>query len=391
MKINSITSCKSLKNKNVLLRVDFNVSLKNGRIVDDYRIIAGLPTINYLLAKEAKIIIIAHLGKPKHGYEKELSCLPVALYLQKILMKKVKFVKDIEKNKIAKILKTLKGGEIIFLENLRFYEGELKNDPEFAKELASFSDLYVNDAFSVCHRNQASVSAIKKYLPSYAGLLLTEEVKALSKILKPKKPLVVIMGGAKISTKAPLISKMYSQASEILIGGALANNFWKFQNINIGRSLYDEGSENELKKFFKRGKLVPKIILPIDVIVKTKTGAAICKKPTEVLNSEFIYDIGPDTISLYASIIRKAKTLVWNGPLGKFEENSFKHGTISIACLVAARSKGRAFGVIGGGETITALKMTKMEEYVDWISTAGGAMLTFLGGGKMPGLNKIIN
>lgn len=390
MRIKSIAGCKNLKGKKVLLRVDFNVPLNNGRVADDYRIIAGLPTIDYLLKKNAKIIIIAHLGEPKHGYEKELSLKPIAAYLQKLLKRKIKFIPEINESKITKIIKTLKNGEIIFLENLRFYQGELDNDDKFAKELAGYADLYVNDAFAVAHRNQASVSAIKKYLPSYAGLLLTEEVKALAKILKPKKPLVVIMGGAKISTKAPLISKLYPEASEILIGGALANNFWKFQKINIGKSLFDQGSEVDVKKFFKRDKLESKIILPIDVIVKTKDGRAICKKPTAVLGSDIIYDIGPETISLYANYIRKAQTLIWNGPMGKFEENSFKYGTINIATLVAVRSKGQAYGVVGGGETVNALKITKMEEYVDWVSTAGGAMLTFLGGGKMPGLDKII-
>jgi len=391
MKIKSITGCQNLKGQKVLLRVDFNVPLNKGRVADDYRIIAGLPTIDYLLKKEAKIIIIGHLGEPEHGYEKELSLKPVAAYLQKLLKRKIEFIPEINESKITKIIKTLKNGEIIFLENLRFYQGELDNDDKFAKELAGYADLYVNDAFAVCHRNQASVAAIKKYLPSYAGLLLGEEVKALSKILKPKKPLTIIIGGAKISTKAPLISKLYSEASEILIGGALANNFWKFQNINIGQSLYDQGSEVDVKKFFKRGKLISKIILPLDVIVKTKDGKAICKKPTAVLGSDTIYDIGPETISLYANYIRKAQTIIWSGPMGKFEENSFKHGTINIATLVAVRSKGRAYGVVGGGETLLALKMTKMSEYVDWVSTAGGAMLTYLGGGKMPGLAKIIN
>lgn len=390
MKIKSINSCKNLENKKVLLRVDFNVPLKNGRVMDDYRIISGLATINYLLEKKAKIIIIAHLGEPQHGFEKDCSLKPVAAYLQKILKIKIKFIQEIDEKKITKKLEEIKEGEIIFLENLRFNEGELTNDDKFAKKLASFSDIYVNDAFSVSHRDQASVSAIKKYLPSYAGLLLAQEVKALSKISKPKKPLVIIMGGSKISTKEPLISKLYSEASEILIGGALANNFFKFQKMNIGKSLYDKGSENELKKFYKRGKLLPKIFLPIDVVVKNKKGEAVCKKPDNVLSSDVIYDIGPETIFLYASYIKKAKSLAWNGPLGKFEENSFKYGTLSIACLVAARSKGRAYGVVGGGETVEALKLTKMDEYVDWISTAGGAMLTFLSGGKMPGLEKII-
>lgn len=391
MRVKSITSCKNLKNKNVLLRVDFNVPLKDGKIMDDYRIASGLQTINYLLEKKAKIIIISHLGEPKSSSDSACSLKPVAAYLQKLLKKKVKFIPELNSEKIVKNLASMAGGEIIFLENLRFNEGEISNDKKFAQQLASFSDIYVNDAFSVCHRDQTSVSAIKNYLPSYAGLLLAQEVKALAKILKPKKPLVVIMGGAKINTKAPLILKLYPQADNILIGGALANNFWKFQNKNIGLSLYDKGSEKEIARFFKRGKISAKIILPVDVIVKTKAGRAINKKPDEVLSSDYIYDIGPETISLFAQIIKRAKTLVWNGPLGKFEEDSFKHGTLNIARLVAARSSGRAFGLIGGGETVSALKMTKMEQYLDWVSTAGGAMLTFLGGGKMPGLKKIVN
>jgi len=390
MKINSIKSCQNLKNKKVLLRVDFNVPLKNGRVADDYRIVSGLKTINYLLEKKARIIIISHLGEPKNDKDKAFSLKPVAAYLQKLLKIKIRFIPENDAKKISKIVDNLAGGEIVFLENLRFNKGELSNDDKFAKELASFSDIYVNDAFSVSHRNQASVSAIKKYLPSYAGLLLAEEVESLAKVLKPKKPLVVIIGGSKIATKEPLISKLYPLAAEILVGGALANNFWKFQNFNIGKSLYDVGSDKEMKNYFKRGKLISKIILPIDVIVKNKKGEAVCKLPENVLSGDTIYDIGPETISLFSSYIKKAKTLVWNGPMGKFEERRFKYGSLNIACSVAARSKGPSYGVVGGGDTVSALKMSKMEQYVDFISTAGGAMLTFLGGEVMPGLKKIV-
>jgi len=389
MMIKSVQQLKSLKNKTVFLRVDFNVALEKGKIKDDYKIKAGLETIDFLLAKGARLIIATHLGEPAGKPVAQFSVKPVAARLKTLLKKPVKFIPEFTGPRVLKALKTLKSGELIFLENLRFAAGELNNDPRFAQELAALADLYVNDAFAVSHRDQASVAAIKKYLPSYAGLLLTKEVAAAQKILKPKKPLVVIMGGAKISTKAPLISKLYPAASQILLGGALANNFFVAQKLEIGRSVYDADSAAIVKKFFKNKKLAAKIILPLDLIVKTKHGPQL-KRPDEVSKTDFIFDIGPETISRYAQYIKAAATLVWNGPLGKFEEDSFKHGSLAIARLVAARSSGPAYGLVGGGETIAALNLSKMAEYVDWISTAGGALLTYLGGGKMPGLKGLI-
>lgn len=390
MKINSIRKIKNFKNKVVFLRVDFNVALENGKIKDDYRIVAGLETINFLLNGGAKLIVATHLGDPKGKSELKFSVKPVALRLKKLLGKPLKFVPEIIGDKVSKAISNLNSGEVLMLENLRFNEGELNNDLKFAKELVSLADIYVNDAYSVCHRNQASVSAVKKYIPSYAGLLLEKELVAVNKILKPKKPLVVVMGGSKISTKAPLISKLYSSANQILLGGALANNFFKYQKLEIGQSLFDADSLVYVKKFFKGKKIASKIILPIDVVVKTKKGMSLVRKPNEVKKDDSIFDIGPNTIALYAKYIKAAKTLVWNGPMGKFEEASFKQGTLSTARLIATRASGRAFGLVGGGETVTALNLTKMAEHVDWISTAGGAMLTYLGGGKMPGIDKIV-
>ncbi len=392
MSIASIQKLKNLKNKTVFLRVDFNVALDGTKIKEDYKIKAALETINFLLSQGVKLIIATHLGEPKGKPEVAYSVKPVALRLKKLLKKPVKFISVTIGPKVTTAVASLKPGEIIMLENLRFNAGELSNDNKFAEELAAPCDIYVNDAFAVCHREQASVSAIKKYLPSYAGLLLEKEVSALNKILKPKKPLVVIMGGAKISTysKGPIISKLYSRANQILLGGALINNFFKYQKREIGKSLFDAESLVYVRKLFKGQKLLAKIILPIDVVVKTKAGLAQVRRPEEVKKEETILDIGPETISLFAQYIKKAQTLVWNGPMGKFEESSFKYGTLSIARLVASRSSGRAYGLVGGGETIEALKLTKMEEYVDWVSTAGGAMLTYLGGGKMPGLSKIV-
>jgi len=390
MKIASLKSLKNIKNKTVFLRVDFNVALKAGKIEDDFRIVAGLETINYLLEKGARLIIASHLGEPKGGFEAACSLKPVATRLKNLLKKPVKFIPGLLGPKVIQALKTLLPGEILMLDNLRFNPGELANDHIFAKELATLADIYVSDAFSVSHRDQASVSAIKKYLPSYAGLLLEKEIIALNKILKPSKPLVVIMGGAKISTKAPLISKLYASANYILLGGALANNFFKFQKLEIGKSMFDEDSQAYVTKFYKGSKLSPKIILPLDVVVKTKKGLAQVRSPYYVKKDEYIFDIGPKTISLYASYIKSAQTLIWNGPMGKFEEASFKQGTLSVARLVASRAGGKAYGLIGGGETVAALKLTKMAEYVDWVSTAGGAMLSYLGGSKMPGLSKIV-
>ena len=375
--------------KRIFLRVDFNVPIKNGVIKEDYRIRSGLETINFLLAKGARLVIASHLGEPK-GREAVFSLKPVAARLKTLLKRPVKFLSEAVSPKTTAAVKALKPGEMVMLENLRFNAGEYKNDDKFAASLAVLADIYVNDAFAVCHRDQASIAAIKKYLPSYAGLLLEKEILALNKILKPTKPLVVIMGGAKIKTKAPLISKLYPAASQILIGGALANNFFKFQGLEIGKSMIDEDSAPDIKKFFKSKKLVPKIILPRDVVVKTKDGRAQVVAPSAVKASDTILDIGPASISDFAAYIKKANTLVWNGPLGKFEEASFKHGTLAIAYLIAARSSGLAYGVVGGGETVAALNLTKMSEYVDWVSTAGGAMLTYLGGGKLPGLSKIV-
>ena len=386
MLLTSIEKVKSLKNKRVLVRVDFNVPMKDGKIEDDYRIKAALPTINHLVSAGAKVILMAHLGDPGAKIIPELSLKPVAKRLSQILKKPVCFVPETFGYKADEEIKKMATGEIVFLENLRFNEGEGKDDSKFAKRLAANADIYVNEAFSVCHRKQASVSAIKKLLPTYYGLQLVNEVKNLDKILKPVKPLVVIMGGAKISTKAPIISKIYDSADKVLLGGGLANNFFKHMKLEVGKSLADADSEVYVKKFFKGKKIADKIILPIDVVVYNRAKQAKVKKINEVLKSDSIFDIGPETIALFSSYIKTAQTIVWNGPLGKFEDAPYKHGTLAIATAVAARSTGKAFGLVGGGETVEALKQTKMESYVDFVSTAGGAMLSYLGGDKMPGL-----
>lgn len=391
MRVKTIKNLQKLQNKIVFLRVDFNVAIENGKIKDDYRIKASLGTINFLVSRGARVLIASHLGKPEGRFQAEYSLKPVACRLRRLLKKSVKFSSEIIGPKVEKMISKLPAGGILLLENLRFASGELKNDNKFAQALASLADFYVNDALAVSHRNQASVAAIKKYLPAYAGLLLEAEVKALQRIVKPKKPLIVIMGGAKIKTKAPLIANLEKKADKILLGGALANNFWKYQKQEIGWSLYEADSLKIVKKFFKAGKINPKIILPLDVVVQNKKRQIRLCCPGELEKDEAIFDIGPETIRAYAQDIKRAQTLVWNGPFGKFEDEHFKQGTLSVARLVAARSQGPAYGLVGGGETVAALNLSKMGEYVDWISTAGGAMLAYLGGEKMPGLEKIIN
>lgn len=394
MKIKSLRQIENLTGKKALLRVDYNVPIEKdsgaagtARIKDDYKIVAGLPTIRFLLRHKCKVIIITHLGRPIKN-QKYFSVKPIADRLSELLGKKVKFVDDCAGLKAGTEVSKMRRGEILMLENLRFSYDEENNDLGFAKKLAKLADIYVNDAFAASHRAHASVSAIKNYLPSYAGLLLENEIVNLNKILRPQSPLIAIIGGAKMETKTPLIKKLLKKSSRILIGGALANNFLAAHKIEVGKSLRDKKSIAFAAKFLNK-----KIILPVDVIVgKSIDGQCEgrVKSVYQVKKNEIILDIGPETIKLYSRFIKKAKTIIWNGPMGMYESEHFKYGTLSIARAVASRSNGAAFGAVGGGETIEALKMTKMLDYVDWVSTGGGAMLAYLSGEKMPGLKGIV-
>jgi 3-phosphoglycerate kinase len=391
MKLKSIKELNDLKGKKVFLRLDLNIPLLDKKIEDDYKIRAVLKTINFLLKKRAAIIIATHLGKPQGKTRPDLSVEPVAKHLQKLLARKIRFIPEVIGKKVSQLARELEPGEIMILENLRFKKGELENKPAFAKELAALANIYVNDALAVSHREQASVAGIKKYLPAYAGLLLEQEINALNKILKPRQPLITVMGGAKMNTKIPLIGKFYPISNYILLGGGLANTFLKFKGIEIGKSLYSQDGLAMIKKILKGRQKNRKIILPKDVTVKLKNGKIKAKKIGELLKSDTIFDIGPETISYYAEYIKKAQTIIWNGPMGKFEERDFRSGTMAVARLIASRSSGRAYGLAGGGETVAALRLSGMMEYMDWISTAGGAMLSYLGGERMPGLEKIIS
>ncbi len=394
MHIKSIREAKNLKERRVFLRSDFNVPIVKGKILDDYKLISSLPTIRFLLSNKCKIIIGTHLGSPK-GKSSAFSTKPIALRLGRMLGKKIKFVNDCIGAKVEKEIEKMKDGEILFLENLRFYKEEKKNKKSFAKKLARLADIYVNDAFGVSHRKHASVSAIRKYLPHYAGLLMEKEILNLNKILHPSKPFVVVMGGAKIATKLQILERFEGKADYILLGGSLANTLLSILGYEVGKSRVetdDMSLTHQLISFYKRCKN-KKVILPLDFAVsqsKDGKGNAKIKTLGNVDKKDYIFDIGPKTISFYAKFIKKGNTIVWNGPLGMFENSHFKHGTISIARTIAARSTGAAFGVAGGGETVEALKATHMMDYVDWVSTGGGAMLSYLNGEKMPGLKGIV-
>lgn len=395
MKIKSIKEIKNLKGTRAVIRVDYNLSFMDGKLdfKDDLRIRASLATIKYLLGKGATVILMAHLGRPD-GWDKKLTLAPVAKYLAKLLHKPVNFIADdLTKKNISRKIK--KG--VNMLENIRFYVGESKGDRNFAKRLAALGDIYINEGFSVSHRADASVAGLQNFLPSYAGLNLEEEIKNLSRLLRrnikrQNRPYVALMGGVKISTKINLILSLLKSADNILLGGALVSGLLKFQGYKIGKTLTENIPPGVIKKILKNKK----VVMPLDVVVG-KTGdlkhlRTVRLELTKNLcaEDESILDMGPETVLEFSKYLKKAKTIVWNGPLGLFEVHQLAYATVSLARLIAARGKGRAFAVVGGGETIAALNLTKMQKYVDWISTGGGAMLSYLSGEKMPGLNKII-
>ncbi len=378
MKIKSIRQLKNTKDKVALLRLDLNVPIKEAKILDDSKIISSLDTINFLIQKKYKLLIISHLGRPKQKEEK-YSLLPVFNFLKKLINNRMEFIDEIDEINWKK-------ASIIFLENIRFWPEEQENNQEFAQRLASLADIYVNDAFAVCHRNEASISSVAQHLPSYAGFLLERELFNLDKILHPKKPFVVIMGGAKISSKSALIKNLANQADHLILGGALANTFLYFQNQETGKSMLEKNAKDSIKPILSNKK----IITPLDFSVLSYQKKVELRDFDKVKKGDTILDIGPKTIVMFSSLIKDAKTIIWNGPLGYFEDDRFKYGTLSIAILLATLAKNKSFVVAGGGETLMALKMTKMANYIDWQSTGGGAMLAYFGKKEMPGLTKIL-
>jgi phosphoglycerate kinase len=380
-----------VKGKKVLLRVGFDVPLRDGAVADDTRIKESLPTIKYLMEHDARIILVFHIGRPKGKVKKEFSVAPVAQQLQVLLPDyHIRFVPhSVAENGLADSLPIPAKGEIMVLENIRFCPGEENNDEQFARQLAALADLYIDDAFSVVHRRHASVEAIAHFLPSYAGMLVEKEVQALSGLLAdPKRPFIGIIGGAKISTKLNLITALIKKVDFLLLGGALANTILKAQGVQVGKSLIEEKMVAAAKKLSLTDN---KLKIPVDVVAARAVAADAPIEKRAVGNvavDQIILDIGPDTVQLYTMIIEKAKTVVWNGPMGYFEIQQFAQGTYDMARCIVGQAGIQS--VVGGGETIDAINTLRLKDKFSFVSTGGGAMLEFLEGKVLPGLEPLI-
>ena len=383
----------TLKGKKVLLRVDLNVPMKSGTITETSRIEKILPTIKLLIEKEAKIIILSHIGRPKGKIVEGMSLEPISKKISEFLNKEVLFDKNqINENTISKINK-ISNGSIMMLENIRFNEGEEINDKEFSKKIASLGDIYINDAFSCSHRAHASIEGITKHISSYFGLQITEEINALKRITSEiKKPITLIIGGSKISTKIKIIKNLIKKFDDIIIVGGMANTILKHTGYKIGKSIYEHDCKTLIKEILEKSKAYNcQINCPTDVIVsKNLHGTGKNKEIREIENDEMILDIGPKTILSIKKIIDSSNTVLWNGPAGYFENSNFANGTKEIIKIITERTlKNKIFSVAGGGETVAAInKFNKFDSFT-FVSTAGGAFLEFLEGKKLPGISAI--
>lgn len=373
-----------LKGKVVLLRDDFNVPIdENGKILDSTRIINALPTIKYLSEQGAKIVILSHLDRPK-GFELRKSLWPISLFLMRELNCNVDFCNKTIGDEVKEKIKHLKNGNVLLLENTRFYEGETKCDMEFAKEIASLGSIFVNDAFGVAHRENASNYGVARILPNAIGLLMEKEITELSNSMdNPKKPFVAVLGGAKVETKVKILNKFIDKADIILIGGAMAYTFLFAMGISIGESIFYPDSVSIAKEILTKAKKNGKtLLLPVDHVCVHKTD----KKEKKIIVDSMIddmvgYDIGPKTIEIFKNEIEKAGQVFWNGPMGMYENKKFKKGTFEIAKAIA-ETKG--YTVVGGGDSVAALNSFNLDKKIDYISTGGGATLKFLEDGTLP-------
>ncbi len=375
------------KGKRVLLRVDLNVPVSNGNILDDTRITKIIPTIKFLQSQDAKIILVSHFGRPKGAFDQKFSLQFLCKELENRLNCEVVFSNEAIGDVAIKISKELQNNQILLLENIRFYPGETSNDIDFAKKLAAIADLYVNDAFSCSHRSHASIAAIRDFLPSSHGLLLKEEIDNLSRyLLKSNKPMMAIIGGSKVSTKLDLLHNLISKVDYLVIGGAMANTFLKAKGCEIGNSFY----EPDLLDVAKNMLINKNILLPIDVVVANKIAENEPNMIVEVdavPDSEMILDIGPKTTEYINNLLSECETVIINGPLGVFEQFPFSVGTISIAREISRLTKlNKIVSVAGGGDIVAALSKSGLFDQFSYISTAGGAFLEWLEGKNLPGI-----
>lgn len=378
-----------VKGKRVFVRTDFNVPMdEEGHITNDTRIRAALPTITYLINEGAKVILASHLGRPKGKVEPKFSLAPVAKRLSELLGQSVYMTQDCIGEEVKQKVAQLKAGEVILLENLRFYEEEKKNDPGFIKELATLGEIYVNDAFGAAHRAHASTEGLAHYLPGVAGFLLEKEIEYMSKALKgANHPFVAIIGGAKVSDKIGVIDNLLNKVDTLIIGGGMANTFLSAQGYNMGKSIVEEDKVALAKEILKKaegGKV--KILLPQDVVVSREfknDGNHRVSSLTEIDNEEMALDIGPKSSDIFSEEIAKAKTVVWNGPMGVFEMDNFAKGTEAVA---SAMAKCPGLTIVGGGDSVAAVEKIGVANKMSHISTGGGASLKLLEGKTLPGV-----
>ncbi len=391
--MNSIKDQKNLNKKKVLLRLDLNVPLKNGTITDETRINKIIPIIDFLIKEQSSIIVISHVGRPNGKVIKDLSLKPICENIEKKINRKIRLVKeDIFKLKKEDLFKN-PNDQIIFLENIRFYKEEEKNDTTFAQHLAKLADIYVNDAFSCSHRAHASVSKITEFIPSFAGLQMETEISALKKVTTEiKKPITCIIGGSKISTKIGIIKNLISKFDNIIIVGGMANNIIKYKGNQIGKSIKEENCDLMIKEIFETLKSNScKIFIPEDVLIgKNLDDEPQIKELNNIKDDDIILDIGPKTSDKIKGIIENSETVLWNGPAGYFENPNFANGSYDIAKAITKKNKNNSiYSVVGGGDTIALINKIKLIENFNFVSTAGGAFLEYLEGKELPGIKAL--
>lgn len=378
-----------VKGKRVIVRVDFNVPQdSDGNITDDKRIVAALPTIQYLIKNGAKTILVSHLGRPKSGFEPKYSMRPVAVRLSELLGQEVILANDVIGEDAKAKAKELKEGQVLLLENVRFHKEETKNDPEFAKELASMAEIFVNDAFGTAHRAHASTAGLADYLPAVSGYLIKKEIEIMGKALSnPERPFVAILGGAKVSDKISVIENLIEKVDSLIIGGGMAYTFLKAKGYSIGTSICEDDKLDLAKELMEKAeKKGVKLLLPVTTVVGKEFNADTEAKevPSNAIPDDWMgMDIGSETVKLFSEEIKKAKTIVWNGPMGVFEFPKFATGTKKIAEAVAESG---AVSIVGGGDSAAAVEQLGFADKITHISTGGGASLEFLEGKELPGI-----
>ncbi len=378
------------KGKRVLVRVDFNVPIKEGKVSDDTRIAAALPTIQYLLNQGAAVILCSHLGRPKGGPDPKYSMRPTAEHLSGLLGKPVAFAEDCIGPAASKAAEALNPGNVLVLENTRFHPEEEKNDPEMARQLASLADLFVNDAFGSAHRAHASTEGVAKFLPAVAGFLMEKEIQYLGQaISNPERPFIAILGGAKISDKIGVIKNLLQKADQVLIGGGMANTFFKAQGYPVGESLVEDEALETAREILQSGGT--RLRLPVDVVVAEKfdNDSPVKVMPMGPVPEGWrILDIGPQAVATFAKALKGAGTIVWNGPMGVFEMPNFALGTFGVAQAVAESG---AVSIVGGGDSVAAINQSGLQDKITHISTGGGASLEMLEGLELPGVAALLD